>query len=188
MRLQKAKLQQEMRQREMALLFKQAPKSRGEIEREKAAKKAGQVVRQAQSAKIDLYNDPREAEKNARREESSEDWDQAKLESVVKMKMAGQSAWKATDIVCKHFLDAVEKGVYGWFWKCPQDKACKYKHNLPPGFVLKKKKVDGEEEEDTGPTLEEIIETKRAELGANGTPVTLESFMVRSVLLLAAAC
>ena len=103
-----------MRKRELALLFKAAPKSKGEIAREKMAAKKGMIARQAKSAKIDLYADPREAEKQARREENSGDWDQAKLESVVKMKSSGEKKNTDTDIVCKYFLDAVEKGLYGW--------------------------------------------------------------------------
>jgi hypothetical protein len=43
--------------------------------------------------------------------------------------------------VCKFFLDAVEKEVYGWFWTCPNGgDACKYRHALPPGYVYKSKK------------------------------------------------
>lgn len=69
------------------------------------------------------------------------------------------------------------QGLYGWFWKCPTGPTCKYKHCLPVGFVLKKPKTgDEEEEDDSGPTLEEIIEEKRSQLSAEGTPVTLQSF------------
>lgn len=176
-REKKEKLKKEQEAREMALLFKQAPKSKAEIAREKAAKKM--VKRQAKSAKIDLYADPRAEEKEARANETSADWDEAKLRQVIGTKAIGKDAKvNATDIVCKHFLNAVEKGLYGWFWKCPNgaDK-CMYKHNLPPGYVLKKKKgEEDEEEEDQGPSLEEIIEQQRAKLTAEGTPVTLESF------------
>ena len=43
--------------------------------------------------------------------------------------------------ICKHFLDAVENNKYGWFWSCPEGGTnCKYRHALPPGFVLKKDK------------------------------------------------
>ena len=131
---------------------------------------------QNKSGKIDLYADPRAAEKEARKAETSGDWDQAKLEQVVKMKAMGEKK-RETEIVCKHFLTAVHKGLYGWFWQCPSGKNCQYKHNLPPGFILKKPKDSDEEEEDDGPTLEEVIEEQRAKLTAEGTPVTLESFM-----------
>ena len=176
-REKKEKLKREQEAREMALLFKQAPKSKAEIAREKAAKK---IARQAKSSKIDLYADPRAAEKEARAAETSADWDEAKLRQVIGTKAIGKDAQiSATDIVCKHFIDAVEKGLYGWFWKCPNgNDKCKYKHNLPPGYVMKKKAADGDdEEEDQGPSLEEIIEEQRAKLTSEGTPVTLESFM-----------
>ena len=174
----KEKLKREQAAREMALLFKQAPKSKSEIAREKVA---ASVKRQAKSAKIDLYADPRKAEKDARAAETSDEWDEAKLRQVIGTKAVGKDAkFTSTDIVCKHFLTAVEKGLYGWFWKCQDGASCKYKHNLPPGFVLKKRKAYGEEDsdgEDDGPSLEEIIEESRAKLTGEGTPVTLETFM-----------
>jgi len=62
--------------------------------------------------------------------------------------------------VCKHFLQAIEKGIYGWFWECPSggDK-CIYRHALPPGFVLKKMQKEQEslQPQDTI-TLEELVE------------------------------
>jgi hypothetical protein len=62
--------------------------------------------------------------------------------------------------VCKYFLEAVDKGLYGWFWVCPNggDK-CLYRHCLPPGFVLKKdrKAMDEQKEEIS---IEELIETE----------------------------
>ncbi|KAL8431304.1 hypothetical protein ACSSS7_005389 [Eimeria intestinalis] len=39
-----------------------------------------------------------------------------------------------TAIVCKFFLEAVERKQYGWFWVCPNGgDACKYRHCLPQG-------------------------------------------------------
>lgn len=62
--------------------------------------------------------------------------------------------------VCKHFLDAVEKKQYGWFWSCPNGgKNCHYRHALPPGYVLKSQmKALLEEEADKMPIEEEIEE------------------------------
>jgi len=59
--------------------------------------------------------------------------------------------------VCKHFLQAIEKGLYGWFWTCPNggDK-CIYRHALPPGFVFKKAKGDNDNEGTI--TIEELVE------------------------------
>lgn len=54
-----------------------------------------------------------------------------------------------SDIVCKFFLESVEKSKYGWNWSCPNggDK-CKYKHCLPPGYKLKKDGGSGKVEEE----------------------------------------
>ncbi len=44
-----------------------------------------------------------------------------------------------SEIVCKFFLEAVEKDKYGWNWTCPNNgDRCKYKHCLPPGYKLKR--------------------------------------------------
>lgn len=118
---------------------------------------------------IDVYVDQRD-----QRQEGMDDWDQAKLEQVVKTKHGGQKP--TTDIVCRYFLDALEKRLYGWFWQCPNGEACQYKHCLPPGYVLKKKEIDPADLDVDDEPIEEIIERERAALGT-GTPVTLESFL-----------
>jgi len=46
-------------------------------------------------------------------EENMDEWDQEKLEAVVKQKH-GTEKNRPTDIICKFFLDAVEKKMYGW--------------------------------------------------------------------------
>jgi hypothetical protein len=85
-----------------------------------------------------------------------EDWDQTKLEEVVLSKHGNPRT--TTDIVCKYFLEAIENQKYGWFWECPNGlKDCKYRHALPPGFVLKSKKQDEIKEEFS---LEEFLETE----------------------------
>ncbi|ETM46570.1 hypothetical protein L914_08563 [Phytophthora nicotianae] len=126
------------------------------------------------AAKIDLYTDAR-AEKEA---DKMDTWDQEKLEKVVNEKHHEKNT-KQTEIVCKHFLDAIEKSLYGWFWVCPNGGAsCKYRHALPPGYVFKSKK-DRELEKGNKVveiSIEEIIEQQRAKLGPNGgTPVTEET-------------
>lgn len=72
-------------------------------------------------------------------------------------------------------MDAVEKSLYGWFWECPNGEKCIYRHALPSGFVLKKdkKKIDNKSEI----SLEDLIETERAALGASQTRITLETFL-----------
>ncbi len=46
-------------------------------------------------------------------EEGMDDWDQEKLEAVVNQKH-GTERNRPTDIICKFFLDAVERKQYGW--------------------------------------------------------------------------
>jgi len=110
-------------------------------------------------------------------EENMDEWDDEKLAEVV-AKKHGTEKSNATDIICKYFLDALENNKYGWFWECPsQAKGCKYKHALPPGFVLKKdkKRMDKEKEEIS---IEDLIEKERATLSSGTlTKVTLETFV-----------
>jgi hypothetical protein len=61
---------------------------------------------------------------------------------------------------------------------------CKYRHALPPGYVLKKKET-GEErlkreekEKENAITIEDFLETERHNLGPNLTPITFETFTV----------
>lgn len=43
-----------------------------------------------------------------------EDWDQEQLEAVVANKHGNERPVNATEIICKFFLDAVERRMYGW--------------------------------------------------------------------------
>ena len=66
--------------------------------------------------KIDLYTDRRD-------DDNMEDWDQDTLEKVVEEKHGAENKKKtnATAIICRYFLEAVEKKQYGW---CGLDKEC----------------------------------------------------------------
>eukprot|EP01134_Creolimax_fragrantissima_P004473 CFRG4473T1 len=108
------------------------------------------------------------------REETMEDWDMDALNEAIASKHGKETVNNATTIICKYFLDALEKSKYGWFWDCPGGADCKYKHALPPGYVLKKDMVKDTTE--TTLTIEDIVEKERAALGPNKTPVTLETF------------
>jgi len=121
------------------------------------------------SEKRSLYDDTR-----SEKDETMGDWDQETLEDVVKKKHGSTNTSK-TEIICKYFLDAVEKNLYGWFWNCPNGDKCMYRHALPPGFVLKKdlKKEDDEDKV----SLEEHIENERNQLSGDLTPVTKETFL-----------
>ena len=127
--------------------------------------------------KIDLFVDHRDDAEKEKDSDKMDDWDQDKLESVVKEKHSGENQNNKTDIVCKHFLEAVEKRLYGWFWVCPNGgNECKYRHALPSGYVLKSQlKAMMEEEKASQRTDEEILEEERAKIG-EGVPVTQDTF------------
>jgi len=128
-----------------------------------------QVERKA--AKRNIYEQEPEDQDNM------EDWDEAKLADVVNKKHGSEKA-TTTDIICKHFLEAVENNKYGWFWECPiGGKNCKYRHVLPKDFVLKKDRVK-KEKESAGISIEDLIETERGALDQTKlTKVTLQSFV-----------
>lgn len=123
--------------------------------------------------KRSIYVDAREVERDG---ETMENWDEDKLAEVVDKKHAEHNLkTNATTIICKYFLEAVEKSLYGWFWECPNGAKCIYRHALPAGYVLKKDKKKDDKKDEI--SLEELIETERSALGANTTKVTLESFL-----------
>jgi len=137
-----------------------------------------------------------DADPDAPKGDNSADWDEAKLRSVVMSKHGNPKT--TTDKVCHFFIAAVEQGKYGWFWTCPTDAAaeeatrrgdkgaalagCKYRHSLPPGFVLKTREQRAAEKAlmDRSPlatlTLEDFLESERHKLTGTLTPVTPESF------------
>ncbi len=127
----------------------------GVCEKGKKCKFSHDMELDGKAAKIDLYSDPRDRN--------------------------GKPA-ERTDITCQHFLDAVEKNVYGWLWECPNggDK-CVYTHALQPGYVIQREKKELEkarEDDEDEMTIEEKIEEERAQLKSDGlTPVTLASFL-----------
>ncbi|ODQ78230.1 hypothetical protein BABINDRAFT_162894 [Babjeviella inositovora NRRL Y-12698] len=129
------------------------------------------------ATKRDLYTDDRDKKE----EDTMDKWDEEKLRSVISSKHGNPIV--TTDIVCKFFIEAVENGKYGWFWTCPGGgNDCKYRHSLPPGFVLKTKEQKRLEKmaDESKPkiTLEDFIETARDQLPkGNLTPITWKSFV-----------
>ncbi|XP_065161023.1 LOW QUALITY PROTEIN: zinc finger CCCH domain-containing protein 15 homolog [Atheta coriaria] len=123
--------------------------------------------------KRSLYVDMRDDDEKEK--DTMEDWTEEKLLEVIEKKHGQEKKKPTTDIICKHFLEAVEKSKYGWFWSCPSGGNCIYRHALPPGFVLKRtrKKEDLKEKI----SLEDLIEKERAALGPKQTRVTLETFI-----------
>lgn len=67
-----------------------------------------------------------------------------------------------SDLVCKFFLEAVKSKKYGWNWTCANGDGCKYKHCLPPGYVLDPSGKIEVNEEDVN--LEEKIDEERNKL------------------------
>lgn len=120
--------------------------------------------------KRSMYVDARDDEKN----ETMENWDEQKLKEVVDQKHAEEKT-NSTTIICKFFLEAVEKALYGWFWECPNGPKCIYRHALPQGYVLKRDKKKDDKKDEI--SLEDLIETERASLGPKQTKVTLQSFL-----------
>jgi len=108
--------------------------------------------------------------------DTMDQWDEEKLKEVIEKKHGeADRSRPQTDIICKFFLDAVEKSKYGWFWECPNGSDCHYRHALPPGFMLKKDKVKLMKDEIS---LEDLVERERAALSSgNLTKVTLVSFI-----------
>jgi len=161
------------------LLFKEA-KSKKDLAREALAKAAALEAKAKKPPKEpdkkDIFVDYRELKKE---DDTMDGWDDAKLQEVVNKKAGGQGERVRSDIICRHFLDAVETRRYGWFWECPNggDK-CQYRHALPEGYVLKRdKEVDPfAAAADEGPRLEDEIEAKRKALTVR-TPVTLERLL-----------
>ncbi|KAJ4979830.1 hypothetical protein NE237_010610 [Protea cynaroides] len=125
---------------------------------------------QRKGEKIDIYSDKRDED------QTMEDWDQETLEQVVASKGKEYNQNKPTDIVCKFFLEAVEKKQYGWFWACPNGGSCHYRHALPPGYVLKSQMKALLEEEAEKISIEEEIDNQRAKV-ISSTPLTTELFM-----------
>ena len=107
-------------------------------------------IADVKSSNIDIYTDPR-----------------AKLGKV-----------PDTIITCKHFLEAVEKDLYGFNWICPNNADdCLYRHMLPIGYVLQRDQGPVDPDADGGLTMEEKIEEERAALNFDScTRITLETF------------
>ncbi|XP_051164687.1 zinc finger CCCH domain-containing protein 15 homolog [Leptopilina boulardi] len=185
-KLEKEKKLQE--QKELALLFKPIqtqkvekgidPKSvvcaffkQGQCTKGDKCKFSHDLTIERKAEKRSLYCDMRDEDKET---DTMDNWDVDKLKEVVEKKHGGGNR-PTTDIICKHFLEAVEKSKYGWFWECPAGQKCIYRHALPPGFVLKKNKKKEDKKDEI--SLEDLIERERANLGPNQTRITLESFL-----------
>ena len=97
--------------------------------------------------KRDIYTDARDEEPTTSKTAYADD---------------GRQTASQTDKICKHFLEAVESGHFGWFWQCPNGDKCIYKHALPQGYVLKSQATQDDDEEKL--TMEQFIEEERHKL------------------------
>jgi len=161
---------QEQEERDMKMLggaYTKATKKKGP-KKKKGEEDEGDANSASKSAKRDLYSDDRD-EGDEKKADTMDGWDTEKLNSVVDSKHGKDKNAKTTTMkICRHFLKAVEKGQYGWFWECADGAKCKYRHALPPGFVLKKSKEEEDEEEQI--SLSQLIEEERSALVKNLKP------------------
>ncbi|XP_033207257.1 zinc finger CCCH domain-containing protein 15 homolog [Belonocnema kinseyi] len=180
-------------QQELALIFKPVqtqkvekgidPKSvicaffkQGQCTKGNKCKFSHDLTIERKAEKRSLYCDMRDDDEDDKAADTMDKWDEEKLKEVVDLKHGAATANRpTTDIICKHFLEAVEKAKYGWFWECPSGSKCIYRHALPAGFVLKKDKKKDDKKDEI--SLEDLIERERANLGPSQTRITLESFL-----------
>lgn len=135
------------------------------------------------AAKRSLYTDTRDDKKE---EENMENWDQETLEKVVAENAKQIKNQSRSKTICKYFLDAIEREVYGWFWKCPNGgNDCPYRHALPEGFIFKtrkQKELEASQKAELSAVDKELLQLEkleelRAHLPTTGlTPVTPETF------------
>lgn len=133
-------------------------------------KKKGKI----EGEKIDLYTDQREV-LFGQNKDVIDNWDTKKLSEVVDYNNKSYN-FVNTDKVCKNFIDAVEKKIYGWLWVCPNGHKCHFRHALPKDYVFKDAvKVVIKKKDDTD--LITGIDDQRNNLDTNRlTPVTKELF------------
>lgn len=158
---------------------------KGNCEKGKKCKFSHDLAIERKTEKRSLYTDSRDQDKDdeeeKKKKDNMDDWDEDKLRQVVMSKQGNPKT--TTDKVCKFFIQAIEDQKYGWFWICPNGgDTCKYKHSLPPGFVIKTKEQRAAERAlmANSPmatlTLEDFLESERHKLTGTLTPVTEETF------------
>ncbi|OAF70462.1 Zinc finger CCCH domain-containing protein 15 [Intoshia linei] len=83
-----------------------------------------------------------------------------------------------TNKICKHFLEAIDKSKYGWFWQCPNGEKCVFRHSLPKDYVLKKKKKKVAQVNVEDAIMKELLTLQSAIAeGAELTQISLENFI-----------
>ncbi|CAD8138989.1 unnamed protein product [Paramecium octaurelia] len=123
------------------------------------------------TAILDLYTDQRE--QMGDEWDSCQNWDEKTLKDIVEANEKTYKSQIPSAKVCDYFLDALEKGKYGWRWVCPNGMTCHYKHCLPQGYVFRKKEEPKQRQEGD---LEEEIDEQISQLQKGGTKITKEVF------------
>jgi len=118
---------------------------------------------------FDIYTDLTDIKKNTFENE---------INKIAEEKEKKRKTAPKSNIVCKFFLDAVKKKVYGWKWECPNGDLCHYKHFLPKGYIIATDKDKAQEDMTIEEfiDLEEQIDAERERISVNGTKVTEETF------------
>lgn len=125
--------------------------------------------------KMDLYTDQRDLIFGNK--DVIENWDVEKLNEVVGFNDRKYNTENRTDKVCKAFLDAVERKIYGWNWVCPNGYNCIYRHCLPPDYELKRdKKIEKVDRMTDDDVIVEIDNARERLNHKDLTPVTEEKF------------
>lgn len=102
----------------------------GQCKKGASCKYAHDLAVERKGPKINLYEDQRDGKE----EEGMEDWTQEELEKAIAQKHGDEKTQNKTNIVCKFFIEAVEKRQYGWFWSCPNGgKSCQCEQG--PGAI-----------------------------------------------------
>jgi len=119
---------------------------------------------------FDIYTDLRDAKKNIGVE--------FEVNKIAEEKEKKRSKLPQSNIVCKFFLDAVQRKIYGWKWECPNGEDCHYKHCLPKGFIITtaKDRIQEEMTIDEYYNWEEQIDAERERISKTGTPVNDATF------------
>ena len=119
---------------------------------------------------FDIYTDLRDIKSKMNEEQE--------VNKIAEEKEKRKGRIPQSNIVCKYFLEAVKKKVYGWKWECPNGDSCHYKHSLPKGYILFTDKDKAQEDMtiDEFMDLEEQIDEERARISENGTRVNEETF------------
>jgi len=118
---------------------------------------------------LDIYTDLRDVNMNN---------EETEINKIAEEKDKKRSKLCQSKIVCRYFLEAVSKKIYGFKWECPNGIDCQYRHYLPKGYVIQTKE-DRIQEEMTAEefiNFEEQIDEERNRVAIKGIPVNDTTF------------